>query len=135
MATEPIWVIPEVAIAIHKRQISEHGGGSGLRDPGLLDSALAKPKHSFSNTEGKSSLPVLAADYAYGIARNHPFFDGNKRTTLVISVLFLKLNQWELTCAADDLYKTFMELADGSLSEADLSAWFIQHSQKSQCKL
>ncbi len=126
MATEPIWVIPEVAIAIHKRQISEHGGDSGLRDPGLLDSALAKPKHIFSYTEGKSSLPALAAAYTYGIARNHPFVDGNKRTALVIGVLFLKLNHWELTCSMDDLYKTFMALADGSLSETDLSTWFEQ---------
>lgn len=106
-----------------------------MKDAGLLDSALAKPKHIFAHAEGKSSLPELAAAYADGIARNHPFVDSSKRTALVISVLFLKLKQWELTCAADDLYKTFMELADGSLSEADLSAWFTQHAQKIQCKL
>jgi death-on-curing protein len=126
MATEPIWIIPEAVLAIHKRQIAEHGGGSGLRDPGLLESAIAKPKNIFSYDKEKANIPGLAAAYAYGISRNHPFVDGNKRTALVISLLFLKLNHWELTCSADDLYKTFMALADGSLSETDLSTWFEQ---------
>ena len=135
MATEPIWIIPEAVIAIHKRQISEHGGGNGLRDPGLLDSALAKPKNIFTYSNKKTPISELAAAYAIGIARNHPFVDGNKRIALVISLLFLKLNRWELICAADDLYKTFMALADGTLSEADLSTWFADHTQDMQHKL
>jgi death on curing protein len=135
MTPEPVWILPEAALAIHKRQIAEHGGGSGLRDSGLLESAIAKPKNVFFYNNQKVRIPELAAAYAYGIARNHPFVDGNKRTALVISLLFLKLNQWELSCAADDLYKTFMELAEGSISETHLSAWFTRNSQQAKRKL
>jgi death-on-curing protein len=135
MPIEPVWIMPEAVLAIHNRQIAEHGGGSGLRDPGLLDSAIAKPKNIFSYDKEKASISGLAAAYSYGIARNHPFVDGNKRTALVISLLFLKLNQWELTCTAEDLYKTFMSLAEGSLSETDLSAWFGHCAKPIQQKL
>ena len=75
---EPIWVLAESVKAIHKRQIAEHGGGAGIRDSGLLESALAKPKNTFFYAKGNSSIPDLAAAYAYAIAKNHPFIDGNK---------------------------------------------------------
>ena len=90
--------MPEAVLAIHNRQIAEHGGGSGLRDPGLLDSAIAKPKNIFSYDKEKASIPGLAAAYAYGIARNHPFVDGNKRTALVISLLLPQPNPCQPTC-------------------------------------
>ena len=130
MAASPIWVMHEAVIAIHKRQIAEHGGGPGIRDSSLLESALAKPKNAFSYSDEQLSIPSLASAYAYGIARNHPFVDGNKRTSLIISLLFLELNNWELLCDAENLDGTFMKLADGSLSAEDLSAWFTKHSQK-----
>jgi death-on-curing protein len=130
MAASPIWVMHEAVIAIHKRQIAEHGGGPGIRDSSLLESALAKPKNAFSYSDEQLSIPSLASAYAYGIARNHPFVDGNKRTSLIISLLFLELNNWELLCDAENLYGTFMKLSDGSLSAEDLSAWFTKHSQK-----
>ena len=81
MATSPIWVMHEAVIAIHKRQIAEHGGGTSIRDIGLLESALAKPKNAFSNGDEQLSIPSLASAYAYGIAKNDPFVDGSKRTT------------------------------------------------------
>ena len=134
MSASPTWILPEAVIAIHKRQIAEHGGGAGIRDLGLLESALAKPKNVFSYNKGDAMIPQLAAAYAYGIARNHPFVDGNKRTALVISLLFLNLNDWELICDADNLYETFMRLADGNLSEEGLSAWFSNHSRNKHQK-
>ena len=130
MATSPIWVMHEAVIAIHKRQIAEHGGGTGIRDIGLLESALAKPKNAFSYGDEQLSIPSLASAYAYGIAKNDPFVDGSKRTSLIISLLFLELNNWELLCDAENLYDTFMKLADGSLSAEELSAWFTKHSRK-----
>lgn len=130
MATSPIWAMHEAVIAIHKRQIAEHGGGTGIRDIGLLESALAKPKNAFSYGDEQLSIPSLASAYAYGIAKNDPFVDGSKRTSLIISLLFLELNNWELLCDAENLYGTFMKLADGSLSAEELSAWFTKHSRK-----
>ena len=96
----------EAVTAIHKRQIAEHGGGTGIRDIGLLESALAKPKNAFSYSDEQLSIPSLASDYANGIERNHPFVDGSKRTSLIISLLFLELNNWELLCDAENLYGT-----------------------------
>lgn len=125
---EPVWVLPEVVIAVHKRQLAEHGGASGIRDPGLLESAISKPRNIFLYDEGKTPIPRLASAYAFGISRNHPFVDGNKRTALVISLLFLQLNHFKLGCAPDDLYATFMKLADGTLSEEALCEWFTQHA-------
>lgn len=125
---EPVWILQEAAIAIHKRQLAEHGGGAGIRDLGLLESAILKPRHIFLYGGGDTPIPQLASAYAYGIARNHPFVDGNKRTALVISLLFLRLNSWKLSCLPDDLYETFMKLAEGSLSEEDLGSWFVEHT-------
>ncbi len=77
---DPIWINEPLALAIHKRQLAEHGGLDGVRDPGLLQSALARPRHLFAYNDPTPALPALAASYAFGIARNHPFIDGNKRT-------------------------------------------------------
>jgi death-on-curing protein len=125
---EPVWILQEAVIAIHKRQLAEHGGGTGIRDLGLLESAILKPRHVFLYGGGDTSIPQLASAYAFGIARNHPFVDGNKRTALVLSLLFLRLNDWQLNCSPDDLYETFMKLAEGSLSEENLCSWFVEHT-------
>jgi death-on-curing protein len=120
----PIWLLPEIAQAVHKRQLAEHGGGQGVRDAGLLESALLRPQNIYTYSNGQTSLAQLAAAYAFGLARNHPFVDGNKRTALVLSLLFLKLNKKTLTASQEDLYAVFMALAKGDLSETVLADWF-----------
>ena len=121
---QPIWLLPEVAQAVHKRQLAEHGGREGIRDAGLLEYALIPPQNLYAYTNGKSSLTELAAAYAYGLARNHPFIDGNKRTALVLSLLFLKLNHRPVVTSQEKLYTVFMALAQGQLSESELTDWF-----------
>jgi death-on-curing protein len=124
---EPIWVDkPEVLVA-HSRQLAEHGGSDGIRDLTLLESALAKPRNVFAY-QPDATLPRLAASYAFGIARNHPFIDGNKRTALVVSEGFLRLNGLRMVAAPEDKYLTFLHLADGSLSEEELASWFMAHA-------
>ncbi len=119
----PIWILPEVVQAIHKRQLAEHGGSEGIRDLGLLDSALARAQNLFVYSNGELSLARLAAAYAFGIARNHPFTDGNKRTAFVVCMLFLKLNGCIVHATQEKLYDVFIALADGSLSEENLWHW------------
>ena len=123
---EPVWVDkPEVLVA-HSRQLAEHGGSDGLRDENLLDSALAKPRNVYAYEEGVS-LYRLAASYAFGIARNHAFVDGNKRTSLVVSEGFLRLNGVRIVAPPEEKYFIFLHLAEGSLSEMELTAWFRGH--------
>lgn len=124
---QPVWVLDEVALAIHKQQLTEHGGSSGVRDDGLLTSALARPKNLYNYEPGNASIPRLAACYAYGLARNHPFVDGNKRVALVVSLLFLKLNGMDISAPIEERYQVFMALADGSMSEDELSLWFERY--------
>ena len=119
----PIWILPEVVLAIHKRQLAEHGGSEGVRDLGLLDSALARAQNLFVYSNGEANLPRLAAAYAFGIARNHPFVDGNKRTAFVICILFLKLNGCTIEATQEQLYEIFISLANGSLTEDELWHW------------
>ena len=111
--------------AMHLRQLSEHGGGAGIRDLGLLDSALQRPINKAAYGEAD-----LAAAYAYGIARNHPFIDGNKRTALVASFTFLYLNGWVMNSSQIENVQTFLALAAGTCSEDQLAAWFKQHMRK-----
>lgn len=122
-----VWIRKEVVLAIHRRQLTEHGGSEGLRDSGLLDSALARPKNVLAYTEGEISLSRLAASYAAGIARNHPFVDGNKRTAFVVCRTFLELNGAHLDASPEDKYQTFLRLAAGSLSEEELAQWIGSH--------
>jgi death on curing protein len=124
---EPRWVSKRAVLALHSEQISEHGGAEGIRDENLLDSALAKPLNVFASAD-EPDLFCLAASSASGIARNHAFVDGNKRTSLVISTLFLNLNGWDFEARKEDVLSTFLHLADGSLSEAELTAWFTAHA-------
>jgi death-on-curing protein len=115
------WVQEDVACAIHLEQLREHGGGEGVRDLGLLQSALARPENLAAY--GDPDVADLAASYAFGIARNHPFVDGNKRTAYVVCELFLALNGYLLVSSDADSTLTFLALAAGELTEEALAAW------------
>jgi len=128
--TEPIWVKDEVVLAVHNRQLAEHGGGEGIRDLSLLDSALHKLKNLYHYSDPKPTLAAVAAAYAYGICNNHPFVDGNKRTAFVICQLFLNLNGVELLTSQTEKYETFLQLAAGDISERELAAWISQFLSK-----
>ncbi len=118
-----VWLLEETLTAIHHRQIAEHGGSEGLRDEGLLLSALARPQNLLAYGEPAPDLASLAAAYAYGIARNHPFVDGNKRTALVAARTFQILNGVDLEATQDDKVLTFLKLAEGAISEEELADW------------
>ena len=118
-----VWLLEETLTAIHHRQIAEHGGSEGLRDEGLLSSALARPENLLAYGEPAPDLASLAAAYAYGIAGNHPFVDGNKRTALVAARTFLIFNGVNLNASQDDKALTFLNLAEGAISEEDLANW------------
>jgi death on curing protein len=128
---EPRWIQDRVVKAIHSRQLAEHGGLDGVRDEGLLSSALARPKHVFAYTNPKPDLATLAAAYAYGIAQNHPFLDGNERTAFVVCRTFVKLNGYDIDAIDVEKYTTFLGVADGSIGEAELGEWILAHLVKS----
>ena len=125
MAQRWIWVTQAVAIAAHAEQLAEHGGGEGVRDLGLLESAMARPQNL--SQYGEPDIAELAASYAFGIARNHPFVDGNKRTAAVVSETFLVLNGGSLLASDAELVVAFVALAAGELSEDELTGWFREH--------
>jgi death-on-curing protein len=125
---DPIWISKELAIAIHQRQIAEHGGSAGTRDANLLESALARPRQQFAYGDPTPAIPVLAAAYAYGIARNHPFIDGNKRTAAVVCETFLEINRWLLTADDVEMFKAFLAMAAGDLPEKDFVVWMKNNS-------
>ncbi len=114
-------------MAAHSEQVAEHGGDDGIRDKGLLDSAMARPLNLAGYGEPDAS--DLAAAYAFGIARNRPFVDGNKRTAAVVSETFLMLNGYRLTATDAELVVAFIALAGGELSEEEMADWFRQHSR------
>jgi len=124
-----VWLLEETLKAIHHRQIAEHGGSEGLRDEGLLSSALARPQNLLAYGEPPPDMALLAAAYAYGIARDHPFIDGNKRTALVAARTFLILNGLDLDATQDDKFLTFANLAEGAISEEDLADWIRKRLQ------
>jgi len=123
-----IWVTVDVAMAAHAEQIAEHGGGEGVRDPALVESAMARPQNLAGY--GEPAVHELAAAYAYGIARNHAFVDGNKRTAAVIAETFLILNGYRLNASDAEVVVAFVALAGGDLSEAELSDWFRERIAK-----
>ena len=116
-----VWIDIAVLRAAHDEQLAEHGGGAGTRDEGLLDSAVARARNQAAY--GEPDLADLAAAYGFGIARNHPFVDGNKRTALVAIELFLLLNGAELQATDVECVLTILDLAAGKLDEAELAAW------------
>ena len=120
-----IWVASSIAIAAHREQLAAHGGGDGVRDPGLLESAMARPVNL--EAYGDPDAAALAASYAYGIVRNHPFIDGNKRTAAVVSEAFLALNGYSLDASDAELVVTFLALAAGEIDEDALAEWFRAH--------
>ena len=120
------WLLEETVYVIHKRQIAEHGGSEGVRDEGLLLSALARPQNLYVYSEETPDISALAESLAYGIAKNHPFVDGNKRTALVVSRTFILLNGFNIEASQEDKYLTFLKLAEGNLSEEELAEWFRQ---------
>ena len=124
---EPVWIRDDVVMAIHKRQLAEHGGAGGIRDEGLLRSALDRPRNRYAYSGGKADLATFAASYAHGITSNHPFIDGNKRTALVICRTFLRLNYADLDASQEQKHHTFFRLAAGEISEAQLANWIRTH--------
>ena len=128
MGREPVWIRIESVLAIHQSQIADHGGMPGVRDHALLESAVARPRQLFTYKQPTPALPLLAAAYGYGIIRNHPFLDGNKRTGLITLGIFLELNGLSFLPPATDIYKTIISTAAGDLSEEQIIAWVKKHS-------
>ena len=123
MSAEPVWLHDRIIEAIHMRQLAEHGGAEGVRDHALLATALAKPLQLHSYGDPPPDLPTLAAAYAHGIARLHPFVDGNKRTSFVAALLFLRVNGQGIYASQEERYTTWLALAAGELDEAKLAQW------------
>ena len=121
--TEPIWINLRVIKAFHDRQIKEHGGLPGVRDDGLLLSALSRPENAYHYSNPKPDIAELAAAYAFGLAKNHPFNDANKRTALIAMRLFLKLNRYNLSAAPDEKYRTIIQVAASEVSKVELAQW------------
>ncbi len=122
-----IWIERTFAIAIHERQLAEHGGGIGVRDENMLDSALTRPQQLHASGDPPPDLADLAASLAFDLARNHPFVDGNKRTAAVACEAFIMLNGGILTAEDLQLYPRYIALAEGSLPEAEFAAWLRKH--------
>lgn len=123
-----VWLSPAVLLAVHDEQLAEHGGLRGVRDLGLFESALARPRNLA--VYGEPDAAALAAAYGHGLARNHPFLDGNKRTAFVAVELFLALNGVELVADDGDCVLTMLSVADGSVDEAGFAAWIREHAQR-----
>ena len=120
---EITWITNKLALSIHHRQLAEHGGLDGVRDQGMLESALARPQQLFSYTKPKPSIAKLAGAYAFAIAHNHPFVDGNKRTAYVACRTFLLLNGHDITASLDERYHVFMKMAAGAMPEDQFVQW------------
>lgn len=119
--TDPRFLSVDIAMAVHDRQLAEHGGLAGLKDAGLLEASLARPLNKYAY--GEQDRCALAASYAFGVSRNHPFADGNKRTAWVLARLFLKLNGVEVAFDKADAIRTMLALASGEMAEEDFAGW------------
>ncbi|MGB9031748.1 MAG: type II toxin-antitoxin system death-on-curing family toxin [Acidobacteriaceae bacterium] len=124
----PVWIEKHVALVYHDELLAEHGGAPGIRDQGLLESALARPKNIAAYGKGKPTLFRMAAAYASGLLRNHPFIDGNKRTALVVAIAFLELNGVSLTAGQEETYLAVYDLAAGRITKDDFEAWLQRNS-------
>jgi death-on-curing protein len=124
---EPIWLNRDDCLGIHEMMLSQHGGLAGVRDEGMLLSALAKPQNRFAY--GSESLPEMAASFATGIVLNHPFLDGNKRTGFMMAATFLEINGWQVTATEESVVQQTVALASGTLSESGYADWL-----KANCK-
>ena len=121
---EPVWIREIEALAFHAQLIALFGGSDGVRDRGLLNSALARPKNLFAYAERELTMAELAAAYAAGISNNHPFVDGNKRTAMQVAFVFLEFNGFPVTASQEEACLTFLSLAAGEISEQLLAQWF-----------
>jgi death-on-curing protein len=128
--SEPTWLELDVVLALHDMQLAAFGGAAGVRDAGLLESALYRPRNVLHYAAEAPPMARLAAAYAFGLVGNHPFVDGNKRTGLVVSFTFLKLNGHRITASEEDAYRTFLALASGALSEDALAYWMAENSEQ-----
>ena len=122
-----VWIDPDILLTAHDEQLAEHGGASGIRDMGLFESALARPQNLA--VYGEPDAAALAASYAYGLAKNHAFVDGNKRTALVALEYFLALNGFELTADDSQCVLVILSIASGAFSEEELANWIRKHLQ------
>lgn len=123
----PLWISKRVALRIHDEQLRRHGGDGGIRDEGRLEAALDRPRTMLGYLP-ESELEDMAASLAVGIAKGHPFVDGNKRTACVASLLFLRLNGIEIAASEQELGDVFYAVADGAMSEAELVEWFQENT-------
>jgi len=128
--SEPTWINLRVIQAFHNRQINEHGGLPGLRDEGLLLSALSRPENAYHCSDSKPDAAELAAAYGFGFAKNYPFNDANKRTALIAMRLFLRLNGYDLAASPEDKYKMIIRVAASNISENELAQWVRKHLEK-----
>jgi len=119
---EPVWLSRSIVEAVHADQVREHGGQAGLRDAGLLESALARPQHVWAY-DADTDLATLAAEYGFGLAKNHAFFDGNKRVAFVATNIFLLLNGFEIEAPEPEVVDMMLRVADGRLTRVRLAAW------------
>jgi death-on-curing protein len=122
-----VWLLPQTLQAVHDEQLEEHGGARGVRDITLFESAIARPENLLHY--GRPDAADLAAAYGFGIARNHPFVDGNKRTAFVAVELFLALNGFDLTANDADCVITMLKVAAGDMTETDFAAWIRSNSE------
>jgi death on curing protein len=125
---EPIWIGVLETLVLHELGLVAFGGAAGVRDHGLLESVLARPRNLLVYRKKKPSLARLAAAYAFGIIKNHPFIDGNKRAALVIAFAFLEVNGVEMDASEEEAYRVFTDLASGRMSEEELAAWMSENS-------
>ncbi len=126
----PVWILRDTVLALHERLLAEFGGSSGVRDRGLLDSALARPENLLAY--GKPSVFELAAAYAFGLVKNHPFIDGNKRTGFATAVLFLELNRQRAQASEADAVIQTLALAAGATDEAAYAAWLKANTRRAR---
>lgn len=125
--SEPVWLLESTVLIAHEISLSTHGGGAGIRDHGLLESALARPRNLFEY--GEPGLPDLAAAYMAGIVKNHPFVDGNKRAGFLAGAAFLELNGIRLTATETDATQIVLRLAAGQTTESQLALWLQENSE------
>lgn len=127
--SEPVWVNRQALELLHSESVTEHGGADGLRDEGLFESALARPQNLFAY-QGIEDAARLAASYAFGLAKNHAFVDGNKRVAFIAAGLFLRLNGWKLTAQQAEATLIMLSVASGAFGEDELASWIRGHIQK-----
>lgn len=128
---EPVWLERRGLLLLHMESLAEHGGTTGIRDEGLLDSALARPRNQFAYDQS-ADISQLAAACGFGLAKNHAFLDGNKRIAFIATELFLRLNGLRLATEPLDEIRTMLSLASGEITEQEFAAWIRAHCKKNR---